>query len=477
MSFMESLGDNNIAIGEPKSMRNVKVIVGGVGNVVCWEPGIRLEGCTIELLGNNSLVYVSKMFQPFRAHIIIGNGATLYIGNDSFFHPEQPIRINVDDNAVVCLGNDLLTSINVNVDTAGDGNELNVGDHSWLCHGASVMGSSIIAPNTIVASRALLRDCQTDSYSCWGGKNRLLQTDVLFSKVGLRLLTRRQLKLREQLPTSEADAIQNIAGIDFASLVPRIRECNTPQERCECIATEKESVRFKRMRNPKLSAAGRLESMQNKVAGLFMRSDNLILGEFEDDNGDSRIMFSGTGNVMIVEPGVRLCGCLIKFRGNNGLLYLSRSDEPYRFVTTIHNDSTVFFGHNNQFALRGNRVQISPAEGKAIVIGNRCRLEAGTWIRTSDQHAIYSKNTLKRINPAEPVVFAQDVVAGEDCVVQKGVWADRCSILAHSLVLRDKKDHNDPYAELARKLSKTSSMRFRRHEAKRFANNNSYNSR
>ena len=55
--------------------------------------------------------------------------------------------------------------------------------------------------------------------------------------------------------------------------------------------------------------------------------DNIIIGSVNSLK-DSKINFSGTGNVLFVEDGVNLRSSNISFNGNNSIVYLSGSNNP-----------------------------------------------------------------------------------------------------------------------------------------------------
>lgn len=469
---LAGVGAGNTVIGAPQKLTGTRFSVTGTGNLIFFEPGVRLAGSTIRIEGDDSLLYFSSQFQWVRASIRLGNRSCLYIGNDSFFHPQQIMRITVDDDAIACLGNDLLASINVSIDTAGAGNCLVVGDHSWLCHGSAVRGSSRIAPNTIVAAKATLIDCTTEPFSCWGGANRRLLSDVLFSKLGLRLLGHDQLARRATLPAKEARAIREVVGLPFADLVGPLRDASKPDERLGLIRGAKAGLSgYARVKSKSpVVTPTRLHRLRKRLLGERAARGNEIIGSFE--NADSScVQFVGTGNLLVIEPGVSVhADTTIKFRGDNALLYLSSSTKPYRMIMTIHTDSSCFIGHDNTFAEKGAAPRLSPSEGQALVIGDRNSFGSRVWIRTSDQHGIYRADTLERINAAQPVVIANDTRIGAEAIIQKGAYLPDGSVVEpEGLVIRSKAAPHDPLLAAADKLSATRSVQKRHGIAKRLA--------
>ena len=472
MTLDEARASNTI-VGAPDQLVDTSIDIEGSGNTVVFEPGIALVGSRITLRGDNALLYLCKPSYALHADISLGSNACLFIGENCFFHPTQHASIDVHDDSIVLLGNDLLVSIDVHIATTGPGQVLCVGDHSWFCHGASVRGSSRIAPNTILASRARLLDCQTTPFTCWGGENRKLLDNVLYSKMGLRLLDHHRLRQREELTESEAEDIERLGSLDLSRLADELRSCPAAELRCQLLADMRARARYERVAAPPPQrVAFFTQRLQRRLQSL-LGDGNRIVGHYDDPDNTTRIEFSGHNNLMIVEPGVRLDQCLIKFRGNNGLLYLSSSGRAYRFIATIHHDSSLFFGHDNAFPARRTRPQFSPAEGRCIVVGNANGFGPNVWIRTSDQHAIYARDTRRRINPAESVVISHNTRIRQNSIVQKGAWVEEGTRSArNALILRSKTPHEGPLAALARGLTDTASPNARRKAVEAFARTN-----
>lgn len=459
---------NNIVVGNPASMRKADISIKGTNNVLFLEPGAAIQDGSIVFEGDNSLVYISN--GTIRAHIAVGNDACLYVGEKSYFHTIEPMRICVDDHSAVCLGNELLSSIAVRINTAGEHKVLCIGNHTWLCHGATVQGNSKIAANTIVAARARLNDCITESFTCWGGDNRRLMTDVIYSRVGTRKLSREQRRKRDQLTKEDAAAIISEQGIDLSALAQSLLSFHDAQSRLGCIQSARDENVYTPLNDTKFVGSEKLGVLN--ITQLFKSPKNVQIGKYKTKNRASQLHFDGYGNVLIVEDGVTLEGCDIKFQGDNGLLYLSASSKPYHLVISVQTESSVFIGHENEFAAKGARSHLNPSEGQAIVVGNGNRFGRNVWVRTSDQHVIYSLNTLERINQAEPVVISNGSSLGDECLVQKGAIIDARICEAGCLVLRSKESHQDAFTKLATDLSTTSSMALKQMIVQRFAKKN-----
>lgn len=449
---LEAFKKNNIVVGNPKAMEDSEIVVEGSGNVLFFGKNAVLDGARIHFTGDNALVYLTTRLRV-RADITVASDATLHMGNGTYLHPLQHIRIKVDQGSTVWFGNDILSSINVLVDTNGMEKQLVIGDHVWLCHGATVKGSSLIANNTIVASKARLKDCRTEPFTCWGGENRELLRDVLFSEESMRLSDRLALLNREKLSKEEANSIIALKDIDYAGFVRELASIVDPQERLAAIKRMKKQNKYthvvvKERQSRKNEAQVRLEGI------LKGKGENTVVGSYQDDGGNSEVTFGGEGNTLIVEDGVTLRDATIKFQGNGGLVYLSASSHPYRCIISVSSDSSCYIGRDNVFQPTGPIMRISPAEGMAIVIGDGNTFGSRVWVRTSDQHPIYGKKTLKRINPPEGVAIGIGTAIGSDCILQKGaIVDDGATIREESLVMRKKGKVTGPLVDLMRALS------------------------
>lgn len=455
--WLDEIARRNTVIGTPVLSDDSQIRVDGTGNVLFFEPGVTLRKSSIHLRGDNSVLFVSTPFEQLCATVTMGSDACLYLGSDLFSHPDQIMRINVDDGSLVHLGNDVLSSTDVTIDTAGPGNSLWVGDHVWLCQSVSLVASCHIASHTIVASRAMLDSIATEPYSCWGGTGRRLMEDVLFSKVGLRLLDHRQLARRAVLSQGEARELYRIPGFSHEAIDRMLQDLPGSAERAGALEREKRSLRY---RTPHQRP---LRSIPMFVQDLYRSAranpdDNRVIGTLPDD-GSCHLTFGGHGNLLMIEPGADLTDATIRFPGNDAILYLSAGNAPYRILATINTESCCFIGHDVRFANKSRKPRISSSEGSCIVIGNNARISNRTWFRTSDQHAIYRRDTLERINGPGPIMVGDGAVVMNSCLVQKGAVIESGETVRPStLVTRKKGGSTDPLYGFMRELASTLSV-------------------
>ena len=77
-------------------------------------------------------------------------------------------------------------------------------------------------------------------------------------------------------------------------------------------------------------------------------SDNRIIADAQKSSMDgSKIIFNGSGNILVVEDGVKLSSSTVLFNGSNAVCYLGANKNPYYVNLTVNNNSCIFFGRGN----------------------------------------------------------------------------------------------------------------------------------
>lgn len=150
----------------------------------------------------------------------------------------------------------------------------------------------------------------------------------------------------------------------------------------------------------------------------------------------STVSFSGTGNILYVEEGVRLSRSVIKFLGNNCLVYLKKSRRVFSVTVDIYNNSTVYIGGENYF---NGPLHMSASEEKNIVIGDNGLYSFDIWVRTADPHLVYSTESHERTNPSKSVFIGDHVWVGQSAIILKKSIIGSGSIIGAASVVTGKK--------------------------------------
>lgn len=162
--------------------------------------------------------------------------------------------------------------------------------------------------------------------------------------------------------------------------------------------------------------------------------DNIKIGDFISFKNSS-ITFSGKGNVLYIEQGVRLEDSNIEFKGDNSLLYLSANKNFYRINAILHNSNVIFFGQDIYF---NNRMLLIASESKNIIIGNGCLFSIGVILRNADAHLMYDIVSKKRINHSKSIYIGDHVWVGQNSLILKGTQIGSGCILGAQSVISNK---------------------------------------
>ncbi|MFL1695551.1 acyltransferase [Weissella kandleri] len=159
--------------------------------------------------------------------------------------------------------------------------------------------------------------------------------------------------------------------------------------------------------------------------------NELIAPDAEMEN--SSILFRGTGNILFLAPGVHLNDVVIKFLGNNSVVYISKSKYQCTFQVNMFHDSVFYMGENN--SINGKKAVFQLSEYKNIFIGDDNMLSYGLTLRVADPHLIYSASTKERVNPSKSIYIGDHVWIGQNVNILKGVRIGSGSIIAGEALL------------------------------------------
>ncbi len=149
----------------------------------------------------------------------------------------------------------------------------------------------------------------------------------------------------------------------------------------------------------------------------------------------SKIIFNGSGNILVVEDGVKLSSSTVLFNGSNAVCYLSASKNPYYVNLTVNNNSCIFFGRGNYI---NGKMTLITSEQQNIIIGDDGLFSFGIFIRTADPHLMYDCGSGKRINPSKSVFIGDHVWIGQNVLILKGTAVGSGSVIGGAALLSGK---------------------------------------
>ena len=149
-------------------------------------------------------------------------------------------------------------------------------------------------------------------------------------------------------------------------------------------------------------------------------------------------------NILMCRGKVTLQKCLIRFTGNNSLIYIDENAEPISLNMRVGSDSVIYIGKN---IFVNKTSDIYATERKNVIIGNEVMFAKELCFRTADPHPIYDCKTKERINPSKSILIGDRVWIGQDSLILKGTCIGSGAIIGgHSVVAGKKISSNSLYA-------------------------------
>lgn len=159
-------------------------------------------------------------------------------------------------------------------------------------------------------------------------------------------------------------------------------------------------------------------------------------------NGDniemknSSIIFSGKGNILVLDNHVRLVNSKIHFKGDNCVVYLrSNPKNDYYLNIAVSNENCVYIGERNYF---NGTLNMVVSEYQNILMGDNSVFAFGIWMRTGDAHALYDIHTRKRINYGKSILVGDHVWLGQSVMVLKGTQFGSGAVLGGGSLISNK---------------------------------------
>lgn len=178
-----------------------------------------------------------------------------------------------------------------------------------------------------------------------------------------------------------------------------------------------------------------MEQITNFFDRSTLKENKIIVNPEKSSASNSKIFFTGKGNILCVEDGVKLDNSTIRFNGSNSIVYVCENSHRIFLNISTFNSSTIFVGKGSYF---NGAINIAAAEYQNIIIGDDCLFSFGIWIRTADPHLIFDVESKKRINPSKGVLIGDHVWIGQDAMILKGSQIGSGSIVGGRSVVSGK---------------------------------------
>ncbi|MBN2980608.1 acyltransferase [Cohnella algarum] len=164
--------------------------------------------------------------------------------------------------------------------------------------------------------------------------------------------------------------------------------------------------------------------------------NNHIFGRFQAVN--SKIIFKGVNNKVIIGKNTILRDCTIVFLSNDGVCMVGECSQ-YRGKIFIGSNCTVNIGNHLWVT---NNCCITTAEDTSVEVGHDCMFASNNMISTHDYHPIYNVKNGERINKSKSIKIGDHVWLADRAVLLSGSNISNGSIVGHSAVVKTRIPNN-----------------------------------
>ena len=191
-------------------------------------------------------------------------------------------------------------------------------------------------------------------------------------------------------------------------------------------------------KNPSLTLA--LAPLHNGIFGFNRKRINGKMNKIHGINGSfltkTKIRIIGNNNVIEFGHTCFLQECNIFILGDNNHVILGDKFYGIKAEFWLQDDNN--FIEIGEGTTIGGLTHLATTEGTKISIGKDCMFSSDIAIRTGDSHAIYTKDTTTRINPALDVLIGDHVWLGNKTILLKGTQIPDDSIVGSGAIVTNK---------------------------------------
>ena len=463
----EYIGNNRIYGNFPDESNSLKIFFKGNNNIVHFsgDPQV-FHKSKIVFKGDNSVVFLSASEHKYSFVLRLKGDNICYFGENLFMNSSDPLKATLEKGQNLFIGKDCLFSLNIRLfakpgrraDTLAPGH-IYIGNHVWLAQNTAVTVGSEIGSGAIIGGGTLVDRQQVEPLGCYavrGGVFTKLKDNVMFIGRSIRNIPAASKEINSVISEKYLSELLKLSSSDDFAKFRNVEKARTPQKRYTKLLKllgDKGTYKV-----PKWRAADEVKDLIQKKEAVASEAENRIIGSY-NDLGDNKIEFRGHGNTLVFEEGVSLKESSIIFNGNDSIVYLCRSDNPYRCRLISHCDTTLFIGPDAKFDEDGIAPTISVAECKSVIAAENCSFGEGSWIRTSDQHPIYDIGTRRRINEAKSVILGDHAAVRSGKLILKGKKLnisenESCEAVAKACKRIDKTSDTEAKLAVLEKLSR-----------------------
>lgn len=154
--------------GATEPLERSKIIFHGDGNTVILEDGAHLRDTTLQLHGNNSVVYICASPWPVYLNANIFHDSVLFVGKNCSFNGK--LQLSLSERKHIIIGSDCIFSYGISIRTSdphliysadssqrtNPSKSVVVGDHVWIAEDVRLLKGSAIGSGSLVGVRSVV---------------------------------------------------------------------------------------------------------------------------------------------------------------------------------------------------------------------------------------------------------------------------------------------------------------------------------
>lgn len=225
---------NQITVNPEKSfLQDSTISFDGKNNIVYIEDGVKIVDSKIELVGDNSVLYLSSNWHNYLVDLSLNNQSTVYIGRMTYFN-ERLTAITSEGRNII-IGDDGLFSRGVCIRVAdphllydaqtkeriNPSKSVFIGDHTWIGQDAMLLKGTTVGSGSVIGAASVVSGRRIESNTVYAGNPaKKIKSGVFFEKPCVHQWTDKETEANrtcdktEHIYGSEGKGIINTAELD-----------------------------------------------------------------------------------------------------------------------------------------------------------------------------------------------------------------------------------------------------------------------
>lgn len=193
MNIVKKDDKNNQILGSNPKLIKSKIKFTGNNNRLICEDGITLQNSSINFLGDNSIIYLSKPRRNYRFRIPIYSNSVLFF--DEFVTTNGLLHMVLSEEKNIIIGKSCIFSLGIwfrladphliyeskNKRRINLSKSIYIGDHVWIGQDSLILKGTSVGSGSIIGAKSVISNKKIDSNTIWGGNpGKELKKDIFW---------------------------------------------------------------------------------------------------------------------------------------------------------------------------------------------------------------------------------------------------------------------------------------------------------